>query len=147
MSDQELEQGSGGPELSEDEIETLRKGATGAGLLVAVSDRGFFDTFKEAGAMGKHLATAKGTSESAVIRRVADGRGTGFGVRSSAAEIEQGTLDALRSATELLQAKAPGELPAYRTFVLELVRSVSAAAGGGDEAEAAAIAKVEGVLG
>ena len=147
MSDQELEQGSGGPELSEDEIETLRKGATGAGLLVAVSDRGFFDTFKEAGAMGKHLATAKGTSESAVIRRVADGRGTGFGVRSSAAEIEQGTLDALRSATELLQAKAPDELPAYRTFVLELVRSVSAAAGGGDEAEAAAIAKVEGVLG
>ena len=146
MSDQELEQGSGGPELSEDEIETLRRGATGAGLLVAMSDRGFFDTFKEAGAMGKHLATAKGTSESAVIRRVADGRGTGFGVTSSAAEIETGTLDALRSATELLQAKAPDELPAYRTFVLELVRSVSAAAGGGDEAEAAAIAKVEGVF-
>jgi hypothetical protein len=31
--------------LSNDEIETLRKGAMGAGLLVSVSDRGFFDTF------------------------------------------------------------------------------------------------------
>ena len=45
--------------LSETEIETLRKGATGAGMLVAVSDRGFFDNFKEAGAMAKHLAAAK----------------------------------------------------------------------------------------
>jgi hypothetical protein len=34
--------------FSESEIETLHKGAMGAGLLVSVSDRGFFDTFKEA---------------------------------------------------------------------------------------------------
>jgi len=141
------EQEPNGQELGESEIETLRKGATGAGLLVAMSDRGFFDPFKEAGAMAKHLANAKGTSESPLIRRVADGRSSGFGVTSSAAEIESGTLDALRSAADVLRAKAPDELPAYRTFVLELVRSVSAAAGGGDEAEAAAIAKVEGVLG
>ena len=42
--------------LNESEIETLRTGATGAGMLVAVSDRSFFDNFKEAGAMAKHLA-------------------------------------------------------------------------------------------
>ena len=45
--------------LSESEIEILRKGATGAGLLVAISDKSFFDTFKEAGAMAEHLAVAK----------------------------------------------------------------------------------------
>ncbi len=132
--------------LSETEIETLRKGATGAGMLVAVSDKSFFDSFKEAGAMAKHLVAAKSDSGSEVVRQVAEGRGMGFGVTTSPAEIESGTLEALRAAKELLQAKAPEELEAYRSFVLELVRSVSAAAGGGDEAEAAAIARVEAVL-
>jgi len=132
--------------LTETEIETLRKGATGAGMLVAVSDKSFFDSFKEAGAMAKHLAAAKSGSESAVVRQVAEGRGTGFGLTASPGEVESGTLDALRVAKELLQAKAPEELDAYRSFVLDLVRSVSSAAGGGDEAEAAAIAKVEAAL-
>jgi len=132
--------------LSEQEIETLRKGATGAGMLVAVSDRSFFDSFKEAGAMAKHLAAARSNSESEVVRRVAEGRGTGFGLTASPDEIESATLDSLRSAKELLQTQAPGELDAYRSFVLDLVRSVSSAAGGGDEAEAAAIARVEAAL-
>jgi hypothetical protein len=133
--------------LSETEIETLRKGATGAGLLVTVSDKSFFDTFKEAGAMAKHLAAAKGGSDSEIVRKVSQGRGTGFGVTSSPAEVESGTLEALRSSAQLLRDKAPDQLDSYRTFVLELVRSVASAAGGGEEAEAAAIAKIEDALG
>ncbi|MBA3246343.1 MAG: hypothetical protein H0T61_14385 [Actinobacteria bacterium] len=132
--------------LSEDEIEILRMGATGAGLLVTVSDKSFFDTFKEAGAMAKHLVKARGASESPLIRRLAEGRGTGFGLTASAGEVESGTLEALRSSAELLRSKAPDELEAYRDFVLELARSVSAAAGGGDNAEAAVIAKIDGAL-
>ena len=133
--------------FDETEIETLRKGAFGAGMLVAVSDRGFFDTFKEAGALAKHATAARGESPSAVVRKVAEGHGTGFGVTTSPAEVEAGTLEALGSARELLAAKAPEDLDAYRSFVLDLVRSVAAAAKGGDEAEAAAIAKVEAALG
>ena len=133
--------------LSDSEIETLRKGATGAGLLVTVSDRSFFDTFKEAGAMAKHLAAAKGGSESPLVRRLAEGRGTGFGMTASPGEVESGTLEALRSSAELLRSKAPDQLESYRTFVLDLVRSVSSAAGGGEEAEAAKIAKIEEALG
>ena len=132
--------------LSQSEIETLRKGATGAGMLVAVSDRSFFDSFKEAGAMAKHLAAAKSNSQSEVVREIAEGRGTGFGLTASPAELESGTLEALRSAKHLLQTKAPQELDAYRSFVLDLVRSVSSAAGGGDDAEATAITKVEEAL-
>jgi hypothetical protein len=132
--------------LTDNEIETLRKGAAGAGLLVAVSDRSFFDSVKEAGAMAQHMAEAERDSESEVVRHVAEGRGTGFGLTDSPEEVESGTLDALRSAKEILQAKAPGELDAYRSFVIELVRAVSSAAGGGDEAEAAAIARVEAAL-
>ena len=133
--------------LSENEIETLRKGAMGAGLLVSVSDRGFFDTFKEAGTLAKHVAAARGSSESVVVRKIAEGRGVGFGVTSKPEEIESGTLDALRSSVALLQAKAPEELDEYRSFVLDLARSVAAAAPGGDEAEAVTVTKIEAALG
>lgn len=132
--------------FSETEIETLRKGALGAGLLVSVSDRGFFDTFKEASTLAKHVAAARGSSESAVVRHVAEGRGTGFGVTTAPAQIESGTLDALRSSVALLEAKAPGEVEPYRAFVLDLARSVAAAAPGGDDVEAGTIAKIEAAL-
>jgi hypothetical protein len=132
--------------LSEQEIETLRKGAMGAGLLVSVSDRGFFDTFKEAGTLAKHVASARGNSESEVVRKLAEGRGVGFGITTPPAEIESGTLDALRSSVQLLQTKAPDELEAYKGFVLDLARSVASAAPGGDQAEAGTIAKIEAAL-
>ena len=132
--------------LAEHELETLRKGAMGAGLSVSVSDRGFFDTFKEAGTMSKHVASARGSSASEVVRQVTEGHGLGFGVTTPPEEIESETLDALRSSVQLLQSKAPDELDAYRLFVLDLARSVAAAAPGGDEAEAGTIAKIEAAL-
>jgi hypothetical protein len=132
--------------FNDSEIETLRKGAMGAGLLVSVSDRGFFDTFKEAGTLAKHVAAARGSSESSVVKQVAEGRGTGFGVTTPPSEIESGTLEALRSSVQLLETKAPAEVDAYRSFVLDLARSVAAAAPGGEEAEAGTIAKIEAVL-
>jgi hypothetical protein len=134
-------------QFTESEIEILRKGATGAGLLVGVSDKGFFDTFKEAGAMAKHLSAATQSADSPLIKQVAEARGTGFGLTASPDEVEAETLQALRESAELLQQKAPEELDSYRTFVLELARSVSTAAGGGEEVEAATIAKIDRALG
>ena len=82
-------------DFTEQEWEQLRKGATGAGMLVAVSDRSFFDSFKEAGSLAKHLAEGRsGSSE--LIRELSSERGTGFGLTSSPQEIESGTLEALR---------------------------------------------------
>jgi hypothetical protein len=133
--------------FTDDEIETLRKGALGAGLLVSVSDRGFFDTFKEAGALAKHVAAARQSSDSAVVKRVAEGRGTGFGVTTPPEKIESESLESLRSGVALLRAKAPDEVDGYRSFVLALARSVAAAAPGGEEPEAATIAKIESALG
>ncbi|MDX6410527.1 MAG: hypothetical protein QOE91_43 [Gaiellaceae bacterium] len=129
------------------EVETLRKGATGAGLLVSVSDRSFFDSFKEAGALAKHLVAARGNSQSPLLQKVAEGRGLGFGVTANPSEVEAGTIEALHDAVSLLEQKAPDELAAYRAFVLDLARSVAAAAPGGDETESAAIAKIEAALG
>jgi hypothetical protein len=131
----------------DDEIETLRRGAMGAGLLVAVSDRSFFDTFKEAGALAKHLVAARGSSQSPLVQRLAEGAGTGFGITSSPDEIESRTVAALEESARILETKASNERDHYRDFVLGIARSVSSAAGGGDEAEAAAIEKIETALG
>ena len=46
-------------DFTEQEWEALQKGVTGTGLLVSVSDRSMFDTFKESAALAKHIAAAK----------------------------------------------------------------------------------------
>ncbi|HEY7794426.1 MAG TPA: hypothetical protein VIA10_10515 [Gaiellaceae bacterium] len=136
---------AGKADFTEQEWDQLRKGATGAGLLVSVSDRGFFDSFKEATSLAKHMAAGR-KEDSRLVRELAAERGTGFGVRSSPAEIESEALEALRGAVATLRAKAPDEVDAYRAFVLELAEAVGRAAGGGDEAEAATVEKIRGAL-
>ena len=132
-------------DFSEQEWEQLRKGATGAGLLVSVSDRSFFDSFKEAGSLAKHLAGGR-SEDSQLVRELSGERASGFGVKTDAQELEAETLEALRSAVATLEAKAPDEVEAYKAFVLELADRVGRAAGGGDAAEAATIEKIRSAL-
>jgi hypothetical protein len=134
-------------DFTEQEWEQLRKGVTGAGLYVSLADRSFFDTFKEAGALAKHLGEARRGNDSQLIRELAETRGSGFGLTAKPDEIESGTLDSLRSAVATLEQKAPDEAEAYRSFVVEVATSVSKAAGGGDQTESEAIGKIETALG
>ena len=98
---------AGKADFTAEEWEALQKGLTGAAFLVAVADQGFLDTFKEAGALAKRLAEARSTSRSPLVREIAEVRGTGFGFTSSPQEIENETVQALRSAMSTLAAKAP----------------------------------------
>jgi hypothetical protein len=134
-------------DFTEQEWESLQKGVMGAGLLVSLSDRSFFDTFKEAGALAKHIAQAKRNSSSELVRELADIHGTAFGLTSSPDEVENQTLEALQSAKTTLESKAPEEVDSYRQFVVEVAESVGEAAGGGESAEAGAIEKVRSALG
>jgi hypothetical protein len=133
-------------DFTQDEWEALQKGVTGAGFLMAVSDRGFFDTFKEAGALARHLGEARQSGSSELIRELAETRGTGFGLTSSPDEIETETLEALRKAMQVLEAKAPEEAEAYRSFVLQVAESVGNAAAGGETAESASLEKIRSAL-
>ena len=133
-------------DFTEQEWTSLQKGVVGAGLLVSLSDRSFFDTFKEAGALGKHVAQAKSSNSSELIRELADLHGTGFGLTSSPDNVEAETVAALQSAKTALESKAPEELEPYRRFVLEVAQSVSDAAGGGEAAEGEAIGKVRSAV-
>ena len=111
---------AGKSDFTEEEWEQLRKGATGAGMLVAVSDRSFFDTFKEASSLAKHLAGAR-DDRSQLVRELASERPGGFGLTDSPSEVEAETNAALRAAVGTLGSKAPDELDPYREFVLQLV--------------------------
>ena len=134
-------------DFTEEEWERLHKGVTGAGLLVAMSDRGFFDTFKEAGALAQHLGDARKNSSSELIRELSASGKTGFGFGTSLDELEKETIGGLESSVATLQAKAPGDLDDYRAFVVDVAESVARAAGGGEEKESAAIAKIRSALG
>jgi len=136
---------AGKSDFTEQEWEQLRKGATGAGLLVSVSDRGFFDSFKEASSLAKHLVGAR-KDESQLVRELAEQRPTGFGLTASPDEVENETLGALQGSVATLRSKAPDELESYRAFVLELADTAGKAAGGGDQAEAGAVKKIKSAL-
>ncbi len=137
---------AGKSSFTEEEWEALQKGVTGAGMLVSTSDRGFFDTFKEAGVLAKHVTGARENSASELVRELGATRGTGFGLTASPDEVERETLAALRSAVTALEAKAPEELEAYRNFVVEVAASVGQAAEGGDTAESGALAQIRAAL-
>jgi hypothetical protein len=136
---------AGKSDFTDQEWEQLRKGATGAGLLVSVSDRGFFDSFKEASSLAKHLVGAR-KDESQLVRELAEQRPTGFGLTASPDEVENETLGALQGSVATLRSKAPDELESYRAFVLELADTAGKAAGGGDQAEAGAVEKIKSAL-
>jgi uncharacterized heparinase superfamily protein len=138
---------AGKADFTEEEWDALHQGLTGAGMLVAVSDAGFFDSFKEAGKLAKHLAEASRTSTSELIRELARTHGSGFGMTSKPAEVEARTMAALESSVAVLEEKAPDDLKAYRSLVLDLATSVSGAAAGGDEAEGQAIDKIRAAVG
>jgi UTP-glucose-1-phosphate uridylyltransferase len=134
-------------DFTETEWEAMEKGISGAGVLVAISDRGFFDTFKEANALAKHLAAAHAQSESELVRELASKHSNPFGVTASPQEIEQGTVDSLHAAVAALGAKAPDDLPAYRKLVLDVAQSVAEAAKGVAPTEATALETVKTAVG
>jgi hypothetical protein len=134
-------------DFTEEEWETLRKGITGAGMLVSIGDRDFTDTFGEVGALAKRLSQEREQSGSQLVRELATGRPSGFGLTDSPQEIEAKTLEAVRSASAILAAKAPDEAGAYRQLVLDVADSVANAKGGLKPGETSALDKINEALG
>jgi hypothetical protein len=134
-------------DFTEDEWETLRKGVSGSGMLVSLSDRDFTDTFGEAGAMAKYLSAQRQAGATELVRELSEGRPPGFGFTSSPQEVEKETLAALTSAKAILGEKAPEEADSYVQHVLGVMDAVAEAKGGGvSDEEAAAIERIKGTL-
>ena len=134
-------------DFTEEEWKAMESGITGAGMFVALVDRGFFDNFKEANALAQHLNAAHQKSDSALIRELAGGHDRPFGMTASPEEVEQSTTQALQQALAALDAKSPEDAPAYRALVLDVAESVAEAAKGVSAAENAALDKIRAALG
>jgi len=137
---------AGKADFSEQEWETLQKGVTGAGLLVAVSDRSFFDTFSEATTMAKHLAAGRESSSPLVHDLGETTKHSGFSARSSPDELQQQTTDTIHAAVQLVQQKAPDEVNAYRAFVMDVAQSVAEAKKGVAPGEEQALGTIKAAL-
>ena len=133
-------------DFTEQEWDALQKGVTGAGMLVSLADASFFDSFKEVGALTKHLSEARSNSANPLIGELAQVRGTGFGLTTPPQEIEAQTIEALKSSMSTLAAKSPGDAQAYRDFVLNVARSVGDAVKGTSATENDAINKIDAAL-
>jgi hypothetical protein len=117
-------------------------------MLVSLSDRDFTDSFGEAKALAKYVAEQRNTSDSTLIRDIAAVHGSGFGLGTNPQELQDGTVDALRSAVAAISAKAPDEVGAYRQLVLGAAQHVADAKGGGtSDQERAAIETITQALG
>ena len=136
---------AGKADFTKEEWDQLRKGATGAGLLVSVSDRSFLDSLKEASSFAHYLVDAR-DDDSQLVRDLASEHGTGFGAIATPSEVQGAADDALRTAVATLREKAPDEVESYRAFVLSLAETVGKAAKGGDEAEGAALERIKTAL-
>ena len=64
-------------DFTDEEWAALEKGVMGSSLLVSLADRGFFETFKEVGALAKHLQEAQRSSTSPLIQELAHVRPAG----------------------------------------------------------------------
>jgi hypothetical protein len=136
---------AGKADFTQDEWEQLQNAVAGTTLLVSLSDPGLFDTFKEAGAAGRHIAQAR-KGESELVRELASSPARTFGFGKNPQQLETETLDAVRSAAAAVKAKAPDEAPAFDQFLLEVAQSVAEAAKGVDAGETGAIEKIRTAL-
>jgi hypothetical protein len=134
-------------DFTDEEWKAMQEGIAGAGMFVALADRGFFDSFKEANALAHHLKEAHEHNDSLLVRDLAAGHDRPFGVTSSPEEVEQGTVSALEQAVAVLKAKSPEDLPAYRQVVLDVAESVAEAAKGVSQQESQALDRIRAALG
>src|SRR4051794_15976901 len=133
-------------DFTEEEWKAMQSGISGAGLFVALVDRGFFDNFKEANALAQHLRAAHEKNDNALVRELADGLDRPFGLTASPAEVEQSTIAAITEGVAVLEAKSPDDLPAYRALVLDVAESVAAAAKGVSPQENQALERIRSAL-
>ncbi|MEV6966233.1 hypothetical protein AB0M47_14045 [Hamadaea sp. NPDC051192] len=129
-------------DYTDDERKTLRDAGFGAMMLVSQADPGFFAMFSESMAGAKAMAAAP-----AELRDLFKGGGLPSMPKGGAAEVESTVLGQLQQAVQILQAKSPQDVQAYKDVVIAACDQVAEAKGGVQDTETAMIAKVKAAVG
>lgn len=129
------------PQLTDDEAGVVRSAAMRAGVLVAAAEPGFLDTFKESFAASKAVKAAPPE-----IQQLNAQGGFPEMPKGDKTEVEGRTLELLRQAVGILEAKAPHLVEGYRATVLASARDVASAADDVAASEEEAISKIQAAL-
>ncbi|MFC4145625.1 hypothetical protein ACFO0M_05095 [Micromonospora mangrovi] len=127
--------------LTAEEQLTLKTGAFGAVFLVSNADPGMLAMVRESIAASGALDAASGVVKQALTTGPLPQLS-----RDSALEIESVVLAALGRAVEILRAKSPADLDAYRSVVLAAADRVAEVHRGVVPAEAAVIERIRSAL-
>jgi hypothetical protein len=134
--------------FTEDEWHVLQWAVTDTMAYLSVADHGFWDTFKEAGAAAKFMAHAKADTQSPLIHDLAGDikMGRDRQVTHDMADMSGEVASRVREAKDLVQARSPGDVEAFKAFILGVATATAAAAHGVDEHERAALETLRGAL-
>jgi len=150
---------AGRTDFSDDEWAALRRAMIGAAVIVSMAEGGKSDMISEMLAVSEHLLGARREHRSQLVRELADITrfNSGFQTGMTAEQFEGPALEAIRSATALVAARAPAEAPAFRSFLVALAETAANAHKEGgvmgmggirvSPAEASAITRVKKALG
>jgi hypothetical protein len=116
---------------------------------MSLAEKGFWDTFKEAGAAAKFIANATASSASPLVRDLAGDVRTkkDAEVTGNPTDMAGEVAERVSEGAGIVAAKAADELEAFKAFVLGIAEATSEAAGGVGGNEAAAIEKIRAALG
>lgn len=136
-------------DFSEAEWQTLHWAVMDTMAYLSMADPGFMDMFKEANAAARYVAGARVGSDSAVVRELASEvkAKRDKAVSSNPADIAGQVTQRVREAADIVAARAPEDLDAFKAFILGLARATAEAAKGVSAGEVQAIEKLEAALG
>lgn len=134
--------------FTEDEWRTLQWAVTDTMTYVSMADPGFWDTFKEAGAAARFIAGAKESTGSPLVHDLAGDikMGRDEAVAHDMADMAGEVTARVRQAAEIVAAKAPADLNAFKAFILGIAQATADATKGVSEHEETAIARLQDVL-
>lgn len=132
---------SAAPDLTEDEQALVKRSAFGAIALVSRADPGFFSMFKESMAGSRAFAAAP-----AGVQELLRGGGFSTPPTGSPEQIEAATVEDLRQAVQVLEAKDPEHVQGFRDVVLAAADQVASASDGVAPEEQAVIDTIRQAL-
>jgi len=136
-------------DFTEEQWHVLQWAISNSITFVSMSDRGFWDTFKEASGVAKVIAAARAESDNQLVRDLASDLKAGRDKEAMAnpADVAGGVTERLAEAAALVAEKAPEDLEAFKAFILSISEAAAEAADGVAPAEAGAIDKIRAALG
>ncbi len=116
---------------------------------VSMADPRMWDSFKEAGAAARVIATAKSSAANLLVRDIAGDVRTKRDKEATANPAEFGTevVERITQAVALITEKDPADVAAFKEFIVALAQATAEAVKDVGAAEADAIEKIRAALG